>query len=192
MAFKSNMWDTHHQVNKTLTPSKRGIWIACLKIKFFTCAFSNFFTYVHIFIKGLHPSHHPYYKSIRFSLTPNFATIGSSVFLILLERWYFCSRTFIMKLASTCKWLIKTNVDNSELKCPSHQGSYEKSKFIGMHPGQEKGWCTLTQPNFFVFWFHKSIAHGNFLFLCFRLFLEARVLHGGPQVRSPPLSQNLG
>ena len=41
-----------------------------------------------------------------------------------------------MKLVSTRKWLIITNVDDSGLKWPQHQEWYENSKFIGTHLGQ--------------------------------------------------------
>ena len=40
-----------------------------------------------------------------------------------------------MKLASICKWPIKTNFDNSELKSSRHGGLFENSKFIRMHLG---------------------------------------------------------
>lgn len=43
---------------------------------------------------------------------------------------------FILELARTCKWPMKTNVDNNELKCPQHQRWFEIPSSLEYSPGQ--------------------------------------------------------
>jgi hypothetical protein len=122
------------------TSSRRGIWTPNLAIQILACIFypSNFVC-VCMFVSKGH-IHHVIQISTSYPnfTNPTFTTAKSSQ--ILLKWWYFCFHTFNMELATTCKQPINTNVDDSGLKCPQHQGWYEISKLkIGMHPGAIEG-----------------------------------------------------
>ena len=122
-AFKFNVRDTHYLFNELLPPLRGGLWTPNLETQILAGMFS-IFVYVYMF-QSKSDIHHviQVYLLICTSCSQldkvKFVTIGSSQF-----SWnddIFCFRVLIMKLASTCKWHIKTNANNSEHKCPQLQ-----------------------------------------------------------------------
>jgi len=82
------------------------------------------------------------FRKPRFQYLPqlgNFKFVDCWI-LTFVRMMRFLFPHFIIKLAPTCKWPIKTKIDDSDLKYPQHQGWYENLKFIGMHPEAIKIW----------------------------------------------------
>ena len=103
-------------------PSRRGIWTLYLKTPILCmCAYFNQgFTSI--------PSSKSRSNKI-FTSCPYFitSTLQPLDLLSFVGMMIFLLPRFIIKLLFTCKWLIKTNVDDSKLKCPRNQGWSENT-----------------------------------------------------------------
>ena len=124
----SSLWEISSSGQWTLTTSRIGIWTLNLEIKNTTSVCSKYNNFFY-FYWGSSSSCHPNLERTRFSLA---APTWESQ---LCDCWMI----FIMELVSRFKWLIIGYVGDSGLNCPWHQGWYESSKFIGLHPWALKG-----------------------------------------------------
>ena len=106
----------------TLTTSRRGIWTSNLKIQILTCVF-QFCTSI-CFDRGSTSIPWSKFRKARFHYLPqlgNFKFVDCWI-LKFVRTMRFLFPHFIIKLAPTWKWPIKTKIDDFDLKYPQRQG----------------------------------------------------------------------
>ena len=140
--FKDGIWFEYARQPSsnrwTLTTVWRAIWTSNWKFKFSHVCIPIYFNW------GSTSIQHSILFFLNNNITscPNLRTSTLQPMKHQKFSWnddVFYSYISVMKLASTCKYPLKTNVDDIELKYPQRQGLYENLKFIEMHPKTTMG-----------------------------------------------------